>query len=326
MQDIFKRFWFVIVVGILFAVAIGYFAVDQTKDILKGKSKDGKDIVFEINGESVTADNLYEEMIDKIGISAVYSLIERAVVEQKGTLTEDIKSEAKIQSDSTINNFKEYYKDDYKTVLLQSLNSVGYQNIEDLQKYFEHLIMLDELTLDYLYSNEAKYIVPFLTSNKPRIVSHILIAMDNPATPTEEEQKRWDNAKSALASGKSFGEVAKEFSDDTASATKNGSLGYVDANTEFVPEFLKAALALDDKTTRSEWIKTDYGYHLIQLDSTDLDVLKKEKGFEMALISANTPAQHLMVWNDANDLGLNFHENETLKEQIENYIKGLEKK
>lgn len=325
MQDFFKRYWFILVVGVLFAVAIGYFALDQSKDVLKGKSKDGKDVVFEINEELITADALYEKMVDEFGISAAFSLIERAVVEQKGELTEDIKSEAKIQAESTIANFKEYYKDDYENVLLQSLKSVGYEKVEDLQNYFQHLIMLDELTVNYLFENEEKYVVPFLTSNKPRIISHILIAMDDPTKPTEEEQKRWDNAIAALESGKTFQEVAKESSDDTASATNNGSLGYVDANTEFVPEFLKAALALDQENTRSEWVKTDYGYHLIQLDTADLDDLKKETGFKNALVSANRPAQQLFIWNSAKELGLDFYENNELKEQLETYINGLEK-
>ena len=324
MKDFFKRYWFVIVVGALFAVAIGYFAIDQSKDILKGKSKDGKDVVFEINGELITADDFYEEMINEIGVSAVYSLIERAVVEQNGELTEDIKSEAKLQADSTIASFKEYYGEEYESVLLQSLNSVGYQEVGELQNYFQHLFMLDGLTLNFLYTNEEKYIVPFLTTNKPRILSHILIAMDDPDNPTEEEQKRWDDAIAELESGKSFGEIAKETSDDTASATNNGSLGYVDANTEFVPEFLIAALALDAENTRSEWVKTSYGYHLIQLDTSDLDALKEEDGFKTALVAANTPAQQLMIWKSANDLGLDFYNNDTLKEQMETYINGLE--
>jgi foldase protein PrsA len=324
MQDFFKRFWFIIIVSTLFAFAIGYFIYDQTKDVLRGKKIDGNDIVFEINGQFITADEFYSELFDEIGISAAYALIERAVVEQQGDLTADIISEARIQADSTINSFKEYYGDDHERILRQALNAVGYQNIDELKDYFAHLFMLDELTTKYLFDNEEDYILPFLTSNKPRKVSHILIAMDDPNNPTEEEQNRWDSAIEALESGTSFEEVAKDFSDDTASAVNNGALGYMDANTNFVPEFLRAALALDSNNNLSEWIKTTYGYHIIRLDTADLDDLRDEDGFKSALISSNASAQQKMIWESAKALGIDFHGNDTLYQQLENYIIGME--
>lgn len=326
MQDFFKRFWFVTLVGILFAFAIGYYVVDQSEDILKGKTVDGNDIVFEINGEYITADEFYNELVDQIGISAAYSLIERAVVEQVGETSDDIKSEAKIQAENTINSFKEYYGDEYEAILIQSLQSVGYQSADELQDYFEHLFILDELTLDYLYDNQDEFVVPFLANNKPRLVSHILIAMDDPDNPTEEEQNRWDNAIEALDSGSSFEEVATEYSDDTVSATNQGSLGYMDASTEFVPEFLNAALALDADNSLSEWVKTSYGYHLIRLDAADLDSLKQEDGFKSALISANSNAQQQMIWNKAKELGLTFYgeQHEDLYDELENFVNPTE--
>lgn len=322
MQDFLKRFWFVTLVGVLFIFAIGYYVVDQSKEVLKGKKVDGKDIVFEINGEYITADDFYDELVDQIGISATYSLIEKAVVKQIGESTADIESEAKIQADNTINSFKEYYGDEYEAVLLQSLQAVGYQSVNELKDYFLHLFVLDELTLNYLYDNQEDFIAPFLTSNKPRLISHILIAMDDPDNPTEEEQTRWDNAIDALDSGEAFEDVATEYSDDTASATNKGSLGYVDANTEFVPEFLNAALALDSANPLSVWVKTTYGYHLIRLDAADLDSLKQEDGFKSAILSANSSAQQKMIWTKAQELNLVFHgeQYENLKDELENFI------
>jgi len=326
MQDFLKRFWFVTLVGILFVFAIGYYVVEQSKEILKGKTVDGNDIVFEINGENITADDFYTELVDQIGISAAYALIEKAVVEQNGEVNADIESEAKIQAENTINSFKEYYGDDYEDVLLQSLQAVGYQSVDELKDYFIHLIALDEMTLEYLYANQEEFVVPFLTNSKPRLVSHILIAMDDPDNPTEEEQNRWDNAIEALDSDMTFEEVATEYSDDTASATNQGSLGYVDDATEFVPEFLDAALALDADNPLSEWVKTSYGYHLIRLDAADLDTLKQEDGFKAALIAANSNAQQQMIWNKAQELGLSFNgeQYDKLQEELENFINPTE--
>ncbi len=326
MQEILKKFWFVILVGILFSIAIGYYVVDQSKNILKGKTVDGNDIVFEINNQDITADEFYYELIDQIGISAAYSLIERAVVEQLGEIDQDTKSEARIQSELLIENFKNQYGDDYEAILLRSLQAVGYQTIDGLTDYFEHLYKLDDLTLEYLFDNESEFITPFIEDSKPRKVSHILIAMDNPDNPTEEEQTKWDNAIAALESNETFEEVATTYSDDVQSAANNGSLGYMDANTQFVPEFLNAALALENVNDLSDWVKTSYGYHLIRLDAVALSELREENSFKEALISFNVSAQQQMIWNYAKELGLSFtgEQLESLMEQLENFINPTE--
>ncbi|NLA78379.1 MAG: hypothetical protein GX845_02355 [Erysipelothrix sp.] len=322
MQSMIKRFWFVILVGVMFLFAIGYYVVEQTKDILKGKKVDGHDVVFELNGEDFTADDLYHELLDNLGIAAAYSLVEKAVVLQGEPLTTDQKSEAKIQTELTIEQFKQNYPTDYEDVLSQALIAVGYESASDLQAYFEHLIKLDDMTLSYLLENEDEFITPFIENFKPRMVSHILVAMDNPDQPTEEEQSRWDKIKNALAAGQAFGEVAAEYSDDTGSATNNGALGYMDAQTNFVEEFLNAALKLDEANELSEWVKSDYGYHLIQLDSLDLGTIKKEDGFKNSLLSAHAKEQQIMIWEKAKTMGLQFTGKgmENLQEKIENYI------
>ena len=81
----------------------------------------------------------------------------------------------------------------------------------------------------------------------------------------------------ALAEGRSFEDVAKEFSDDTGSAANGGSLGFSDADTSYVTEFLEAALKLNQGEI-SEWVIHDgsasggySGYHLIRCDSTSYE-------------------------------------------------------
>ncbi len=63
--------------------------------------------------------------------------------------------------------------------------------------------------------------------------------------------------------GKDFGEAAGVYSDDPGSAAKGGSLGWVKRG-ELVPEFEAAAFRLEPMEY-SPIVKTDYGYHFIQL-------------------------------------------------------------
>ena len=322
MQSIIKRFWFVILVSVLFLFAIGFFVVEQTKNVLKGKKVNGHDIVFELDGQDFTADDFFNELVDNLGISAAYSLIEKAVVLKEAPLSADQKSEAKIQTELTIEQFKQNYPTNYEEVLEQALKAVGYNSVSDLQSYFEHLIKLDEMSLEYFFDQEDKFITPFIKDYKPRMVSHILVAMDKPTQPTEEEQSRWDKIKAALDEGQSFEAVASEFSDDTGSASNKGSLGYMDAQTNFVTEFLEAALELEEEGQLSEWIKTDYGYHLIRLDSLDYEALAKDDLFKSSLLGVYAQEKHVLVWEKAKALGLVFKGEgmEKLHQQLENYI------
>jgi parvulin-like peptidyl-prolyl isomerase len=66
---------------------------------------------------------------------------------------------------------------------------------------------------------------------------------------------------------KTFTEAVKQHSDDPSKVQNNGELGWIDPNTQFVPEFLKAAFALKNVGEVSQPIKTQFGYHFIRLDA-----------------------------------------------------------
>ena len=314
MIDTIKKFWFIILVGILFLFATVFFALEQTKDVLAGKKIDGNDIVFEINNQNITADQFYEKLMEEMGVVTAYTLIERAVVSAKGNLTNDVISEAKLNAESTIANFKEYYGANYEAVLIQAIKGVGYEKISDLQTYFQHLILLDDLTKDYLFMDTTKYVDPFIALKKPRTVSHILVTMDNPDNPTEEENNRWNTVKDALAAGMNFNEAAKQYSDDTGSAQFDGNLGYMDSTTNFVPEFLLAALELETVGELTPWVKTVYGYHIIQLDSLDVNELRNYPQFTESILNQFPEIQTQMIWNYALELGMSFTDDNLFKE------------
>ena len=84
-------------------------------------------------------------------------------------------------------------------------------------------------------------------------------------------QKDIDNVKKRLLSfrddvlnnGALFETKAILYSEDPGSATSGGELGYMSRN-ELMPEFSAAAFALK-KDSISDIVKTDYGYHIIQM-------------------------------------------------------------
>jgi parvulin-like peptidyl-prolyl isomerase len=93
-------------------------------------------------------------------------------------------------------------------------------------------------------------------------VSHILFRA------SEKEQEALAQAKARivqakLADGGKFEDLAKQYSDDKASAERGGDLGFVSKGT-LVKEFEDAAWALKPGET-SGLVKTQYGLHIIRV-------------------------------------------------------------
>ena len=58
--------------------------------------------------------------------------------------------------------------------------------------------------------------------------------------------------------------IAKENSEDTATAVKGGDLGFF-AEKEMVPEFSKAAFSMKPNSISEKPVKSQYGYHIIMV-------------------------------------------------------------
>ncbi len=114
--------------------------------------------------------------------------------------------------------------------------------------------------------------------------SHILIAIKQPAPDAKAEEKlkveqeALDKIKTIAADikagKKTFKDAAKEYSEDPSAKQNNGQLGTF-GRGQMVPEFEKAAFSM--KTGEiSEPIKTQFGYHIIQVETAGADLKPEE--------------------------------------------------
>ena len=109
------------------------------------------------------------------------------------------------------------------------------------------------------------------TKEIPETVSarHILLGWDGSDASAETTRTKKEayalmqTIQNELAEGKSFEELATQYSDDAGTKDKGGDLGSF-GRGQMVEEFEEAAFALDANQT-SEIIETDFGYHLIQV-------------------------------------------------------------
>ncbi|MEK6665139.1 MAG: SurA N-terminal domain-containing protein, partial [candidate division NC10 bacterium] len=103
---------------------------------------------------------------------------------------------------------------------------------------------------------------------KPRRVkvAHILVRVP-PVGGSEAEEKAKAKVEEVLKrvrAGEDFAKLAKDVSEDPASAGSGGDLGYV-ARGEMVPAFEQAAFALKRGEVSQEPVRTPFGYHAIKV-------------------------------------------------------------
>ena len=106
--------------------------------------------------------------------------------------------------------------------------------------------------------------------------SHILITVNTKENATEEEkkeaeQKAYDKAKEViekLKKGEDFSKLAKEYSKDSTTADKGGSLGKINTG-DYADEVFEALKNLKDGSYSTSPVESSYGYHIVYRTSQD---------------------------------------------------------
>jgi len=96
--------------------------------------------------------------------------------------------------------------------------------------------------------------------------SHILVRVP-PIGGSEAENKSKAKVEGAIRrakAGEDFGKLAKELSEDTATAPQGGDLGFV-GKGEMVPQFEEAVFALKKGEISPQPVRTPFGYHAIMV-------------------------------------------------------------
>ncbi len=120
-------------------------------------------------------------------------------------------------------------------------------------------IDVPEEELKAMYESEkAEY-----KGEEQRAASHILIKIDD-ATDEATALEKIKTIQARIAAGESFAALAKEFSQDDGSAQNGGDLG-LSGRGVYVSDFESALFSLEEGAVSSP-VKTEFGYHLIQLN------------------------------------------------------------
>jgi peptidyl-prolyl cis-trans isomerase C len=143
------------------------------------------------------------------------------------------------------------------------------------QKHIEEGITVSDQELRELYQKDKAQ------SQEVR-VAHIVIQTENaplksgdpsrPGLPDSEARKKLEDIRKQILAGADFAQMAKQYSDDTATAANGGDMGFIRPD-KIVPPIMNAAYALEPGQV-SDILATPSGFEIIKVEE------KRTKSFE----------------------------------------------
>jgi foldase protein PrsA len=297
----------------------------------KVKLSNGKEVVADFNGKSITIDSLYEQVKNKYARDILIDMIDTAILDKKyptdDAMVSEIDSQIEYIKQQTKNQFldaiKYYYgvnsEEEFRTVL--ALNSKRSKAANDYVKS----IVTDKEINDY-YKTE---IVGDIKA------SHILIKPDvtddmDSTKKAAEEAKALQLAKdiiTKLNNGEKFADLAKKYSEDSVSASKGGDLGYFNKG-KMDSAFEKAAFDLKKGEYTKTPVKSQFGYHIIlkvdEKTKPTLNVVKNDiiDSLTEDKLTNDTTLSSKALIELRKDNKLKIYDTE-LQKQYDNYMKQL---
>lgn len=318
MNKILKNYWFVILVGLVFLGGIVYFISDGLSGVASAKQIDGKDIAFSINDVNFTADELYDELEPQMANNLLVMAFEQNVIGQTVELTEDQKTDARLQAEELWTSYQSQLGDLAESIMDTAMQSIGFIDHTHLSEYFEFMTARQMIIDNYFEENFDIIWPQYEETYSPRFVSHIIVNIEDFDNITKEEQDRMDEIDRQLNNNEAFTEVAKEFSQDGA-ASAGGSLGFVTKDSSLVEEFLEVALKLNAGEV-SDWVESEFGFHRIKVDSTSYEDMKGNEEFEQSLSTAFPQVTANAIWQEAEKLDIDYHGDQELEQRIKSTL------
>lgn len=260
----------------MLAVVLGITGCGKKADLDDNKT------AVSLKDSKITATEYYNE-IKKSNISKLVDMIDHKLFDEKYKSNEEEDKSVKEQ----INQIKSSYEDE-STFLNVIKQYFGVNSEEELEDMLRLEYKRNEAVEDYVKEDLSdKEIENYYNDNIYGDIkaSHILIKPDVKSDATDAEKEKAEKKAKAeaekiinkLNKGEDFVKLAKEYSDDTANASKGGDLGYFNSD-DMDENFWDAAKKLEKNAYSKEPVKSQYGYHIIlKVDQKEKPKLKDVK-------------------------------------------------
>lgn len=239
------------------------------------KLENGLEPVASIDGLTVTAEDLYEDMKEIYSVSNLLDIIDNKILEEKYPETDEMNTKLNDQAENYYNMYNQYYG--YSKEEFLTKNGFGSERvfIEYLRLQYRRSQYTDDYIKEQITDKEIeKYYEDKVYGDIN--TKHILVKVSSSAT--DEEKKEAENlAKeiiTKLNEGKSFDEVKDEYKDKITYE----ELGYKAYNASLESAYMEAMQKLENNSYTKEPVQTSYGYHVIyRIDQKEKPALEDVK-------------------------------------------------
>ena len=239
------------------------------------KLTNGENAVVTFTEGGISSDELYNSLKESYGAERLMNLIDSKLLnekyetstEEKSYINQKVKStkEAAKKVNANFDLYLTYYYGLKNESEFRDYLSLNYKRSLWAEEYAEETVT--EKQIKEYYETEVVGDID---------ASHILITVDTKDGATEEEkksaeQKAYDKAKKIiekLKKGEDFSKLAKEYSKDSTTASKGGSLGKINTG-DYANEVFEALKNLKDGSYSTSPVKSSYGYHIVYRTSQD---------------------------------------------------------
>lgn len=284
--------------------------------------KDGTQPVATIDGMTLTADELYEDMKDIYSVSSLLDKLDTKILTDKYPDTDEMDDEVTSQAENYYKAYEQYYKMSKEDFLKQNGFNTEKKFLEYLKLNNRRTKYVKEYTENEVTDKEIdKYYEDKVYGDIN--TKHMLVKVDSSAS--DDDKKEAENlAKeiiSKLDEGKTFDEVKEEYKDKITYE----ELGYKSYNAALKEAYKNEMKNLKDGEYSKEPVKTSYGYHIVyridQKEKPALEDIKDQIKEEIAdeKISNDKNLYYVVLDKMRENANLKF-EDTVLKDKYDNYM------
>lgn len=284
--------------------------------------KDGTQPVATIDGMTLTADELYEDMKDIYSVSSLLDKLDTKILTDKYPDTDEMDDEVTSQAENYYKAYEQYYKMSKEDFLKQNGFNTEKKFLEYLKLNNRRTKYVKEYTEKEVTDKEIdKYYEDEVYGDIN--TKHMLVKVDSSAS--DDDKKEAENlAKeiiSKLDEGKTFDEVKEEYKDKITYE----ELGYKSYNAALEEAYKNEMKNLKDGEYSKEPVKTSYGYHIVyridQKEKPALEDIKDQIKEEIAdeKISNDKNLYYVVLDKMRENANLKF-EDTVLKDKYDNYM------